>query len=105
MMKGILMRIGRILPLAFVAMTVFLAHPAQAQDFLIHLRRQGDTVSIKNAPVTIDHVIETKADSNGIARIPDLEAGGHILEATAPAGGYGVDQECARHHRSRDRDQ
>jgi len=86
------MRTTRILSLACAAMAVFLAHPVQAQDVLIHLHRQGDTLSIKNAPVTIDHTIEAKADSNGIARIPDLEDGGHIIEATAPGYLFLFDQ-------------
>jgi len=78
------MRISRILSLACAAVAVFLAHPVQAQDVLIHLHKLGDTLSIKNAPVTIDHAIEAKTDTNGIARIPDLEDGGHIIEASAP---------------------
>jgi hypothetical protein len=65
-------------------MAVFVAQPVQAQEVLIHLRRQGDTLSIKNAPVTIDHVIESKTDDKGIARIEGVEDGGHIIEATAP---------------------
>src|SRR5258706_8331720 len=78
------MRTIRILSLASAAVAVFLAHPAQAQDVLIHLHKLGDTLSIRNAPVTIDHAIEAKTDTNRIARIPDLEDGGHVIEATAP---------------------
>jgi len=75
---------SRILSLACAAMALFLAHPVQAQDVLIHLHKLGDTLSTKNAPVTIDHTIEARTDTNGIVRIPDLENGGHIIEATAP---------------------
>jgi hypothetical protein len=78
------MRTSRILSLACAAVAVFLAHPVQAQNVLIHLHKLGDTLSIKNAPVTIDHAIEARTDTNGIARIPDLEDGGHVIEATAP---------------------
>jgi hypothetical protein len=78
------MRTTRIFSLASAAVAVFLAQPVQAQDVLIHLHKLGDTLSIKNAPVTIDHTIEARTDTNGIARIPDLEDGGHIIEATAP---------------------
>ena len=92
MRKGLFVRTTRILSLAGAAVAMFLAHPVQAQDVLIHLHKLGDTLSIKNAPVTIDHVIEAKADSNGIARIPDLEAGGHIIEATAPGYLFLFDQ-------------
>ena len=82
--KGISMRTTRIISLTCAAVAVFLARPVQAQDVLIHLHKLGDTLSIKNAPVTIDHTIEAKTDTNGIARIPDLEDGGHVIEATAP---------------------
>src|ERR1043166_8955617 len=78
------MRTPRILSLTGAAAAVFLAHPVQAQDVLIHLHKLGDTLSVKNAPVTIDHAIEARTDTNGIARIPDLEDGGHVIEATAP---------------------
>ena len=78
------MQTTRILSLACAAVAVCLAHPVQAQDVLIHLHKLGDTLSIKNAPVTIDHAIEARTDTNGIARIPGLEDGGHVIEATAP---------------------
>ena len=74
----------RISSLAGAAVAVLLAHPVQAQDVLIHLHKTGDTLSIRNAPITIDHAIEARTDSNGIARIPGLEAGGHVIEAMAP---------------------
>ncbi len=86
------MRTTRILSLACAAAAMFLAQPVQAQDVLIHLRRQGDTLSITNAGVTIDHVTETKTDTNGIVRIPGLEDGGHIIEATAPGYLFLFDQ-------------
>src|ERR1051326_6121686 len=86
------MRTPRILSLAGAAAAVFLAHPAQAQDVLIHLHEVGDTLSVKNAPVTIDHAIEARTDTNGIARIPDLEDGGHVIEATAPGYLFLFDQ-------------
>src|SRR3954471_11944203 len=92
MRKGLFVRTTRIFCLACAAVAVFLARPVQAQDVLIHLHKLGDTLSIKNAPVTIDHVIEAKADSNGVARIPDLEDGGHIIEATAPGYLFLFDQ-------------
>ena len=67
------MRTTQFLSLACAAVVMFLAHPVQAQDVLIHLHKLGDTLSIKNAPVTIDHAIEARTDTNGIARIPDLD--------------------------------
>ena len=86
------MRTTRILSLACAAIAVLSAHPVQAQDVLIHLHKLGDTLSIRNAPVTIDHTIEARTDTNGIARIPDLEDGGHIIEATAPGYLFLFDQ-------------
>ncbi len=66
---------------------ILAAHSALAQDtreVIIRLHKAGDTTSIKNAPVTVDHVIEAgTTDATGRVRIPDLEDGGHIVEATA----------------------
>ena len=61
------------------------AHHAGAQDsrpVVLRLHKAGDTLSIRNAQVTVDHVIEAgTTDSAGRVRIPDLEDGGHIVEA------------------------
>ena len=47
----------RILSLAGAAAAVLLAHPVQAHDVLIHLHKTGDTLSIRNAPITIDRQV------------------------------------------------
>ncbi|WP_373067309.1 hypothetical protein [Gemmatimonas sp.] len=69
---------------------MLLAHDAHAQDartVVLRFRKAGDTVAIRNAQITIDHTIDAGVtDSAGIVRIPDLEDGGHIVEAVA--GGY-----------------
>ncbi|MFI5281174.1 MAG: hypothetical protein ACHQU1_11795 [Gemmatimonadales bacterium] len=50
----------------------------------IRLHKAGDTVSIRNAPVVIDHTIEAgKTDSAGTVLVRGLEDGGHIIEADA----------------------
>jgi hypothetical protein len=81
------MRLHRILCLTSACVALFSAHPAAAQDARtveIRLHKAGDTTSIRNAPVTIDHSIEAGVtDSAGRVRVPDLEDGGHIVEAIA----------------------
>jgi len=81
------MRIARVLCLASVAATLVSAHVAAAQgtrEVALRLHRAGDTVAIRGATVTIDHTIEAgTTDSAGIVRVPDLEDGGHIVEAVA----------------------
>jgi hypothetical protein len=81
------MRIVRIVCLACAGIAILSAHRADAQDardVVIRLHKAGDTVSIRNAPVTVDHIIEAgTTDSTGRVRIPDLEDGGHIVEAIA----------------------
>ena len=73
--------------LACAAIVLIAAHAADAQgtrDAVIHLHKAGDTVSVRNATVTVDHVIEAgKTDADGKVVIPDLEDGGHIIEAGA----------------------
>jgi hypothetical protein len=64
----------------------FLASSANAQGartVVLRLRKTGDTVAVRNAQLTIDHTIEAVTDSLGIARIPDLDDGGHVIEAVA----------------------
>jgi hypothetical protein len=81
------MRTVRLLCLATAGAAVMAARSAGAQDtreVAIRLHRAGDTVSIRGAAVTIDHTIEAGyTDSAGIVRVPDLEDGGHIIEAVA----------------------
>jgi hypothetical protein len=81
------MRILRILCLSAACTAFFSARPADAQsarDVVIRLHKAGDTTSIRDAPVTIDHSIEAGVtDSAGRVRVPDLEDGGHIVEAIA----------------------
>ena len=66
---------------------MLLSRYANAQDtrtVVLRFRRAGDTVAIRNAQVTVDHTIDAgTTDSAGIVRIPDLEDGGHIVEAVA----------------------
>ena len=64
------------------------ARQANAQDartVVLRFRKAGDTtLVIRNALITVDHTIEAgNTDSAGIVRIPDLEDGGHIVEAVA----------------------
>lgn len=79
--------VSRALTLASVAATMLLARPMQAQDartVTLRFRKAGDTVAIRNALITIDHTIEAGlTDSLGIVRVPDLDDGGHIVEAVA----------------------
>ncbi|HEY4130155.1 MAG TPA: hypothetical protein VGM50_06035 [Gemmatimonadaceae bacterium] len=84
------MRIARVLWLASVGATVLSAGTASVagaqgtREVAIRLHRAGDTVSIRGAAVTIDHTIEAgNTDASGIVRVPDLEDGGHIIEAVA----------------------
>ena len=81
------MRIVLILHLACVGVAMVSAHPARAQNggnVVLHIHRAGDTVSVRNAPVTIDHTIEAgKTDSAGTLRVRNLEDGGQFIEATA----------------------
>ena len=82
-----IVRIVRILSLACAGIALMPAQPVGAQDtreVVLRLHKAGDTVSIRNAPVIVDHTIEAgNTDSAGIVRIPDLEDGGHIVEAVA----------------------
>lgn len=70
-----------------VAAVVTLARPSDAQDsrtVTLRFRKAGDTVAIRGALITIDHTIEAGVtDANGIVTIPDLDDGGHIVEAVA----------------------
>jgi hypothetical protein len=81
------MRIARALYLASAAAGMLLARQANAQDaraVVLRFRKAGDTVAIRNAQITVDHTIEAgTTDSAGIVRIPDLDDGGHIVEAVA----------------------
>jgi hypothetical protein len=81
------MRLVRILRLACIGVAMVSARPARAQnvsDVVIHLHRAGDTVSVRNAIVTIDHTYEAgKTDSTGKLKLFDLEDGGHVIEGSA----------------------
>jgi hypothetical protein len=81
------MRIVRVVSMASFGAALLSAHLAYAQgtrEVVLRLHRAGDTVSIRGATVTIDHTIEAgNTDAAGIVRIPDLEDGGHIIEAVA----------------------
>ncbi len=81
------MRITHALYLVSAAAGMLLARPAHAQDartVVLRFRKAGDTVAIRNAQITIDHTIEAgNTDSLGMIRIPDLDDGGHIVEAVA----------------------
>ena len=81
------MRLAHVLYLASVAGGLLLARPAHTQDartVVLRFRKAGDTVAIRNAQITIDHTIDAGVtDSLGMVRIPDLEDGGHIVEAVA----------------------
>jgi len=81
------MKIIHALYLASVAASMLLARPAHTQDartVVLRFRKAGDTVAIRNAQITIDHTIDAGVtDSLGVVRIPDLEDGGHIVEAVA----------------------
>jgi hypothetical protein len=76
-----------VLCLACAGVAILSARPVGAQDVRdvrIRLHKAGDTVSIRNAPVVIDHTIEPgKTDSTGTVLVRGLEDGGHIIEAVA----------------------
>jgi hypothetical protein len=90
------MRFVRFFSLACAGAVMASAQPAEAQDSheaVIHIHKMGDTLSVANAVVTIDHVIEAgKTDAHGIVRVPELEDGGHIIEVSAPGYQYIFDQ-------------
>jgi hypothetical protein len=93
MRKLTFMRFVRIFSLACTGAVMASAQPAEAQETVFHIHKKGDTVSVANAVVTIDHVIEAgKTDAHGIVRVPDLEDGGHIIEVSAPGYQYIFDQ-------------
>ncbi len=79
--------IVRIFHLACIGVAMLSARPARAQNVsnvVIHLHRAGDTVSVRNATVVIDHTYEAgKTDSTGTLKLYDLEDGGHVIEGTA----------------------
>ncbi|HEY4304496.1 MAG TPA: hypothetical protein VGM82_08525 [Gemmatimonadaceae bacterium] len=81
------MRIVRVFSLASVGAALLSASVAGAQatrEVVIRLHRAGDTTSIRGAAVTIDHTIEAGyTDAAGMVKVPDLEDGGHIIEAVA----------------------
>jgi len=81
------MKIAQLLVLGSAAIALLALRPAQAQDtrtVILRFRKAGDTVAIRNAQITIDHTIDAGVtDSAGIVRVPDLEDGGHIIEAVA----------------------
>lgn len=81
------MKLPYALLLASVVIGACAAQPVQSQDtrtVVLRFRKAGDTVAIRNAQITIDHTIEAGlTDSLGMVRIPDLEDGGHIVEAVA----------------------
>jgi hypothetical protein len=70
------------------------AQSAGAQvETVFHVHKTGDTLSVPNAVVTIDHIIEAgKTDAHGNVRVSDLEDGGHIVEISAPGYQYIFDQ-------------
>jgi hypothetical protein len=81
------MRLAHALYLVSAAAGMLFAPQAHAQDsraVVLRFRKAGDTVAIRNALITIDHTIEAGlTDSLGMVRIPELEDGGHIVEAVA----------------------
>ena len=82
------MKITHALYLASAAVGMLLsARHANAQDartVVLRFRKAGDTVAIRNAQITVDHTIDAGVtDSAGVVRIPELEDGGHIVEAVA----------------------
>jgi hypothetical protein len=78
------MRIAGLFCLVIAGAAMMPASVAGAQDVVLHLRRAGDTVSIRGAVVTVDHTIEAgNSDDNGTVRVPDLDDGGHIVEVVA----------------------
>ena len=81
------MKLAPVLLLTVAAGGMLLTSTASAQDsrtVLLRFRKAGDTtVVIRNAEIRVDHTIDVVTDSAGIVRIPDLEDGGHIVEAVA----------------------
>lgn len=81
------MKLAHALSLTAIAAGMFLAPQVRAQDtrtVVLRFRKAGDTTAIRNAQITVDHTIEAGlTDSLGMVRIPDLEDGGHIVEAVA----------------------
>lgn len=81
------MKLANALLVAVAAGGMLLSHSASAQDVrtvLLRFRKAGDTtVAIRNAQVLVDHTMDAITDSAGIARIKDLEDGGHIVEVVA----------------------
>lgn len=82
------MKISHALYVASAAASMLFGRHATAQDgsvVVLRFRKAGDTtVAIRNAQITIDHTIDAgTTDSAGIVRVPDLEDGGHIVEAVA----------------------
>ncbi|MBV9880493.1 MAG: hypothetical protein JO180_08350 [Gemmatirosa sp.] len=81
------MKIAHALYLASAVASTLLASRGSAQDaptVVLRFRKAGDTVAVRNAQITIDHTIEAgTTDSAGIVRVPNLEDGGHIVEAVA----------------------
>lgn len=82
------MKLFRTLTLVLAATVgITMARPASAQDtrtITLRFRKAGDTVAIRGAQITIDHTIEAGlTDANGMVKVPDLEDGGHIVEAVA----------------------
>ena len=60
------------------------AQDAAPRPVKLRFRKAGDTTVIKGAVISIDHTIEAgTTDSLGIVTVPDLEDGGHIVEAVA----------------------
>jgi hypothetical protein len=82
------MKLAHALTLASTAAVLLLTRPTYAQDartIVLRFRKAGDTtVFIRNAQITIDHTIDAGVtDSLGMVRVPDLDDGGHIVEAVA----------------------
>lgn len=81
------MRLSNAFYLVSCGAALLFSRTAAAQDartVIIRLRKAGDTVAVRNAQVTVDHTIEAgTTDSLGIVKIPDLDDGGHIIEAVA----------------------
>lgn len=78
-------RLPSLLLLAVAALTLAEHLPAQdTRAVTLRFRKAGDTVAIRGAQITIDHTIDAGlTDSLGQVTIPDLEDGGHIVEAVA----------------------
>jgi hypothetical protein len=81
------MKLTLSLTIASLVAGLMASAPASAQDsrpVTLRFRKAGDTVAIRGALITIDHTIEAGVtDANGTVTLPDLEDGGHIVEAVA----------------------